>query len=130
MYFYQVQKHHQRIIINDYIKDENYVCSLTMKASVVLAIIQSMNDSQRRTVIDLSKPEIVKLVKHLEKYIKNHSCYKMINHNYKTLLTQEDFDVGLVELIAVCHFLLEDSSQETNKIQFIQTSVLEWREYI
>lgn len=129
MYFYQVQKNHHRIITNGYINDANYVCSLTMKASFVLAIIQSMKDSNKRGVIDVSRPEIAGLVVHLEKCIQNRSYFKMITRNYKTLLTLEDFDKGLLELIAVCHFLLEDSFQETNKIWFIQTSFLEWREY-
>lgn len=130
MKFYQVQKHHQRIIINDYINDENYVCSLTMKASIVLAIIQYSTGLNKLGVIDLSKPEIAQLVTHLEKCIQNHSYYKMIILDYKTLLTQEDFDKGLVELIAVCHFLLEEPFQDTNKIWFVQTYFLEWREQI
>ena len=129
MYFYQVQKHHQRIVVNGYINDENYVCSLTMNASIVLALIRPMNDPQRKVGIGLSRMEMEQLVNRLEECKQNHSYYRLIIHRYKTLVKQEDFDTGLVELLAVCHFLLDGNSfKETNKIWFIQTSFLEWRE--
>ncbi|KOS67755.1 hypothetical protein AEA09_03725 [Lysinibacillus contaminans] len=127
MYFYQVQKHYQRTIANSRMNDANYVCSLTMNASIVLAIIQSMKETKQRVVIDLSRPEIAQLVSHLEKCMQNRSYFKMIIRDYKALLTLEDFDKGLVELTAVCHFLLEDPLLETNKVSFIQTSFLEGR---
>ncbi|MFJ7735608.1 hypothetical protein ACIQ2D_04620 [Lysinibacillus sp. NPDC097287] len=129
MYFYQVQKHHQRTIANSRMYDANYVCSLTINASIVLAIIKSMKESKQRAVIDLSRPEIAQLVSHLEKCMQNRSYFKMIIRDYKALLTLKDFEKGLVELIAVCHFLLEDPFQETNKVWFIQMSFLEGTGY-
>ena len=129
MYFYQVQKHHHRTIANSHMNDSNYVCSLTMKASVVLAIIRSMQESKKRAIIDFSRPEIAQHVRHLEECIQNRSYYKMIIRDYKALLTPEDFYKGLVELTTICHFLLEDPFLNTNKIWFVETSFIEGRGY-
>lgn len=129
MYFYQLLKHHPNGITNDCTNDENYVCSLTMKASVVLALLRPKKYIQKLGLIDLSKEEIALLVERLEEYIQNHSYYRMIIRDYETLLTKEDFNDGLVELLAVCHFLLEDSFQISHKIRFIETHILEWREH-
>ncbi|MBK3497231.1 hypothetical protein JFL43_20860 [Viridibacillus sp. YIM B01967] len=127
MYFYQVQKHHHCTIANSHMNDADFVCSFTMKASIVLAIIRSMKESKKRAVIDLSRLEIVQLVRHLEEFMQNRSYYKMIIRDYKSLFTLEDFDKGLVELIAVCHFLLEEPFLNTNKIWFVETSFIEGR---
>lgn len=126
MHFYQVQMDQKRIINNGYTNDANYVCSLTMKASIVLAILQSMKDPRKREVIDCSRADISQLTIRLEECIKNRSYFKKLIRHYKLHLSLEDFDKGLVELLAVCHFLLEESFQKTDKIWFIQTTLLEW----
>ena len=129
MFFYQVQKHNQRIFVNGYVEDENYLCSLTMNASIVFALVQPIYDLQKRMAIGLSRTEMELLLKRLEECKQNHSYYRLITHPYKTLVRQDDFDMGLVELLAVCHFLIDgDSFYEANKIWFVETSFKEWRE--
>lgn len=71
MYFYQILKHHPNDFTNDCTNDENYVCNLTMKASVVLALLRSKKYIQKLGLIDLSKEEIALLVERLEEYIKS-----------------------------------------------------------
>lgn len=128
MYFYQISKHHPNDFTNDCTNDENYVCNLTMKASVVLALLRSKKYIQKLGLIDLSKEEIALLVERLEEYIQNRSYYRLFTRDYKTMLTTEDFNDGLVELLAVLYFLLEEPTPIPYQIRFVEKHITEWSE--
>lgn len=127
MNYYLISKQHPNDFTNG-CKSEDYLCSLTMKASALLDILLLGRSLQKSRSIDSSKENIEFFVKELEEYFQNSSYYRLVTRDYKTMLTIEDLNDGLVELLAVFYFLLEDPTPNPYRIRFVEKHITEWSE--